>query len=155
MSGGRKLVLVRLEKEERKLREDPLEQAWVAREGVLNFHFCLHGLSAPYEGGYYHGVIRLSEDYPFSPPTLSFFTPSGRFETNKNICTTFTNFHRETWSSAWSVRSMILATISFMMEEAKGSVGSLTQTTIERRHHAENSMRHNLTNHQFRELFHR
>lgn len=36
----------------------------------------------------------LPEDYPFSPPKLRFFTPNGRFETNKDICTTFTNFHK-------------------------------------------------------------
>jgi ubiquitin-conjugating enzyme E2 J2 len=114
MSGSKKLVLLRLEKEEKRMRDDPLEQAWVAREGVLNFHFCIHGLDGPYEGGFYHGVLELSEDYPFAPPKLMLFTPSGRFEISKPICTTFTNFHKESWTSSWTVRTMITATISFM-----------------------------------------
>ena len=31
----------------------------------------------------------------------------------KPICTTFTNYHKESWSTAWNVETMILATISF------------------------------------------
>lgn len=57
MLGNKKLVLLRLEKEERRLQLEPLQQAWVAREGVLNFHFCIYGLDGPYKGGYYHGVL--------------------------------------------------------------------------------------------------
>ena len=79
MSKNTKLVLLRLQKEESKLLAEPIEQSWVAREGVLNFHFCLYGLDGAYSGGYYHGVLQLSEEYPFAPPQLLFFTPSGRF----------------------------------------------------------------------------
>ena len=84
------------------------------RKGLLNFHFCIYGLEGPYTGGFYHGVLELAPDYPFSPPTLKFFTESGRFETNKAICTSFTNFHKEEWTSAWNVRTMLLGVISFM-----------------------------------------
>jgi ubiquitin-conjugating enzyme E2 J1 len=79
MAKNTKLILLRLSKEEAKLSAEPVEQAWVAREGVLNFHFCIHSLDGSYEGGFYHGVLQLSEDYPFSPPQLLFYTPSGRF----------------------------------------------------------------------------
>jgi ubiquitin-conjugating enzyme E2 J2 len=89
----------------------------VRRKGALNFHFCLFGLDGDYSGGYYHGILELPEDYPFSPPKLKFFTPSGRFEVDTPICTTFTNFHKETWSTAWNVETMVLATISFMQSE--------------------------------------
>ena len=61
MAKNNKLVLLRLQKEESKLSAEPIEQAWVAREGVLNFHFCIHSLDGAYEGGFYHGVLQLSE----------------------------------------------------------------------------------------------
>lgn len=57
MSGNKKLVLLRLEKEESRMNNDPIENAWVAREGLLNFHFCIHSLDGAYAGGYYHGVL--------------------------------------------------------------------------------------------------
>lgn len=84
---------------------------------MLNFHFVLFGLDGDYAGGFYHGVLELPSDYPFSPPKLKFFTPSGRFETDTPICTTFTNFHKESWSTAWNVETLVLATISFMQSE--------------------------------------
>lgn len=111
------LTFVRLQKEEQKLLKNPLAHAVIRRKGALNFHFVLLGLDGDYSGGYYHGVLELAEDYPFSPPKLKFYTPSGRFEVDTPICTTFTNFHRETWSTAWNVESMVLATISFMQSE--------------------------------------
>jgi ubiquitin-conjugating enzyme E2 J1 len=94
MAKNNKLVLLRLEKEEAKLHNEPLDQAWVARKGVLDFHFCIHDLDGQYTGGFYHGVLQLSEEYPFAPPKLLLFTPSGRFEVNKPICTSFTNYHK-------------------------------------------------------------
>jgi ubiquitin-conjugating enzyme E2 J2 len=124
----------------------------VAREGVLNFHFCLHGLDGAYAGGFYHGVLQLSEEYPFAPPQLQFFTPSGRFEVNKPICTTFTNFHKESWASSWNVRTMILATISFMNSEEPGA-GYINSSSYTRRQYAKASLDHNLKNPLFRELF--
>lgn len=51
----------------------------VQRKGVLNFHFCIYGLDGPYAGGFYHGILELAQDYPFSPPQLKFYTESGRF----------------------------------------------------------------------------
>lgn len=60
-------------------------------------------MKGDYEGGYYHGVLELPENYPFAPPNLKFFTPSGRFSTDVLICTSFTSYHKETWSTAWTV----------------------------------------------------
>jgi hypothetical protein len=57
MSGNKKLVILRLQKEEKRLHDEPLDQAWVAREGLLNFHFCIYGLDSSYSGGFYHGVL--------------------------------------------------------------------------------------------------
>ena len=48
---------------------------------------------------------------------------------------------------------MIVATISFMNEEAPGSIGSLNKSKFERRAFAQASMQHNLHNQMFRKLF--
>lgn len=39
-----------------------------------------------YEGGVYHGRIRLHPEYPRKAPMISLATPSGRWEVNKEIC---------------------------------------------------------------------
>ena len=86
----------------------------VKRDGFLNFYFCIYDLDDPYKGGFYYGLLQLHENYPFSAPKLFFYTKSGRFEVHMSICTSFTSYHQESWTSAWNVRSLILGTISFM-----------------------------------------
>jgi ubiquitin-protein ligase len=132
----------RLMKEQAMLDREPIPNALVTREGHLNFHFCLHDLDGPYAGGIYHGLFELHENYPFNAPKLFFFTPSGRFETNLPICTSFTNYHQETWTSAWNVRSLVLATISFMYSE-EPSYGCRNDPESVRRQYAENSKKFN------------
>ena len=114
---AQKLTLMRLQKEEAGLTRESLPNAIVVRDGLLNFHFCLYNLEGHYAEGFYHGVLELHENYPFMAPKLIFFTPNGRFDINMTICTSFTNYHQESWTSAWNVRTLILATISFMYSE--------------------------------------
>lgn len=76
---NRNLTLARLNKEEKSLDNEPIQNVLVKRKGVLNFHFCIYNLDGVYQGGFYHGVLELAEDYPFSPPKIKFFTPSGRY----------------------------------------------------------------------------
>jgi ubiquitin-conjugating enzyme E2 J2 len=35
---------------------------------------------SPYAGGEYHGVLLFTSNYPFAPPGIKMFTPSGRFQ---------------------------------------------------------------------------
>ncbi len=74
------MTMARLLKEEKGFVTNPIDGVIVAREGQYNFHFLLYNLDEEYKGGYYHGVFILPSDYPFKPPKLKFFTPSGRFE---------------------------------------------------------------------------
>lgn len=71
---NQRLTLVRLEKEERSLHKEPIPNIIVKRKGQLDFHFCIYGLEGAYSGGFYHGVLELAADYPFSPPQLKFFS---------------------------------------------------------------------------------
>jgi ubiquitin-conjugating enzyme E2 J1 len=71
----------------------------------------------------YHGRITLPTTYPLKPPNFRFLTPSGRFETNREICLSISGFHEETWMPAWGVRTALTALRSFMAE--KGSAGQV------------------------------
>ena len=44
-------------------------------------------------------------------------TPSGRFEINKPICTSFSDYHPETWDPSWNIQTIVLGLISFMLTE--------------------------------------
>ncbi|ELU43576.1 ubiquitin-conjugating enzyme domain-containing protein [Rhizoctonia solani AG-1 IA] len=49
--------------------------------------FCTRGPpDCPYAGGEYHGLISFPSDYPFKPPGIKMYTPSGRFQPDKKIC---------------------------------------------------------------------
>jgi ubiquitin-conjugating enzyme E2 J2 len=85
-------------------------------------------------------------------PNLIFYTPNGRFQTNKPICTSFTSYHQESWTSAWNVRTLILATISFMYSE-EPSYGCNTDTDDLRKQYAKNSLDYNKINDKFIDLF--
>lgn len=152
MQSNRTIKLRRLEKEEQQLINDPIANALVKREGVLNFHFVIYNLEGEYKGGFYHGLLELHENYPFAAPKLYFYTPSGRFELNMPICTSFTNYHQESWTSAWNVRSLLLGTISFMTSN-EASYGCKNDTQEERQRLAAASLQFNLRNPKFRELF--
>jgi ubiquitin-protein ligase len=39
-----------------------------------------------FEGGIYHGIIKLPKDYPRKAPSVSLSTLSGRWKINEEIC---------------------------------------------------------------------
>ncbi|KAI9842529.1 MAG: hypothetical protein M1838_003086 [Thelocarpon superellum] len=94
---------------------------------LFEWHFTLRGPPAPspYAHGLYHGRIVLPATYPLRPPSFRFLTPTGRFETNREICLSISGHHEETWQPAWGIRTALVALRSFMDQEAKGQVGGL------------------------------
>ncbi|OLY83465.1 Ubiquitin-conjugating enzyme E2 J1 [Smittium mucronatum] len=111
-----------LEKEKSLLYEaSPTEQ------DIFTWHFSIRGPSeTPFSKGKYHGKILFPASYPFKPPSIIFLTPNGRFETNKKICLSFTEYHPETWQPSWGVQTVLMALISFMPTPSRGSIGSLS-----------------------------
>lgn len=94
---------------------------------MLNVHFTFLGPSdSPFAKGLYHGIIHLPQDYPHKPPEIVFLTSSGRFETNRYICTSFTSFHPESWNPTWGIRNIVIGLRSLFDEETPGSIGSIT-----------------------------
>ncbi len=57
MLGNKKLTITRLNKEEHQLANEPIPNALIKRDGLLNFYFVVHDLDPPYKGGYYFGLL--------------------------------------------------------------------------------------------------
>uniref|UniRef100_A0A804R7T1 UBC core domain-containing protein n=1 Tax=Zea mays TaxID=4577 RepID=A0A804R7T1_MAIZE len=72
-------------------------------EDIFEWQFAILGpRDSEFEGGIYHGRIQLPSDYPFKPPSFMLLTPSGRFEIQKKICLSISNYHPEHWQPSWS-----------------------------------------------------
>lgn len=84
------------------------------------------------EGGMYQGKIKFPDDYPFKPPSIYMLTPNGRFETDRRLCLSISDFHPESWIPTWSVASIINGVLSFMLEDAP-TTGSVATSLAEKR----------------------
>eukprot|EP00038_Savillea_parva_P001648 m.106109 g.106109 ORF g.106109 m.106109 type:complete len:234 (+) comp10574_c0_seq4:241-942(+) len=145
----------RLMKEYKQLRESPAPHIMAAPmpSNLLEWRFCLYGLSdCEYAGGYYHGRLLFPEGYPFKPPGIMMLTPSGRFQTGSRICMSMSDFHPDQWNPAWSVESILKGLLSFMLESTQ-TAGSIVTTEVEKRRLAQHSLKFNLADSTFCELF--
>ncbi len=151
-----KAVSKRLQKElQEALKSPPPGVLGVATAAgnLHEVHFVVAGPSGtPYEGGQFWGVFKFPPNYPAAPPELRFFTPSGRFETGKPICASFTSFHPESWSVTWRLSTLLTATLSFMVESAP-TAGSINAMSFTQRELAARSWTFNAESAQFRALF--
>lgn len=114
---------------------------------IKEVYFVICNLDDPYTGGYYFGKIELPDNYPHSPPGFMFYTPNGRFAHNGKICTTFSDFHKESWSAAWHLIDMLYGLITMMYESAhgkEGGIGGIETSPKERLTLAKESMMYNI-----------
>lgn len=109
--------------------------------------------NSPYSGGQYHGHLIFPPDYPFRPPAVYMVTPNGRFKTNKRLCLSISDFHPDTWNPAWSVSTILVGLLSFMLEDDTPTLGSMESSLREKRNWATDSPLFNLKNDTFREIF--
>jgi ubiquitin-conjugating enzyme E2 J2 len=79
-------------------------------------------------------------------------TENGRFEVGKAICTTFTHYHKETWSSSWNIKTILTGLISFMYTNEKG-IGGVFDSSSRRKTLAKKSLANNLGSPLFNKLF--
>eukprot|EP00035_Acanthoeca_spectabilis_P034473 m.29326 g.29326 ORF g.29326 m.29326 type:complete len:231 (-) comp6671_c0_seq1:1451-2143(-) len=145
----------RLLKEFKQLRESPAPHIMAApmAANILEWRFCLYGLQdCDYAGGYYHGRLLFPEGYPFKPPGIMMLTPSGRFQTNTRICMSMSDFHPDQWNPAWSVESILKGLLSFMLEPTQ-TAGSIVTSDVEKKRLARHSLKFNLADPTFCELF--
>ena len=113
----------------------PHEQFYIQPlpENMFNWHFTLRGVKGTeFEGGLYHGYMELPNDYPLSPPNIYFFTENGRFQVNTKICLTITSYHKEEWTPAWTINSMMQAVSAYFVVN-DGGIGSINVGTQKRK----------------------
>ncbi|CAD6571684.1 MAG: Ubiquitin-conjugating enzyme E2 6 [Cyphobasidiales sp. Tagirdzhanova-0007] len=120
---------------------------------LLECHFIMRGpADSPYAGGEYHGTLIFPPQYPFSPPGIKVFTPSGRFQPDRKLCTSFSDFHAGSWNPAWSVSTILTGLLSFMLSD-EITTGSIRSSDSEKREFAKSSHAWNLKNAKFRSIF--
>lgn len=91
---------------------------------LLELHFSVVGpKDTIYENGIYHGRILLDMAHPTKPPNIQMITPSGRFETNRNICFSYTSFHPESWSPIITFTDIILGFTSLFEDSSEAGIG--------------------------------
>lgn len=109
-------------------------------DNLFEWHFTFRGSQdTEFEGGIYHGRLSFPNDYPMKPPSVYLLTPNGRFETNTKICLSISGHHPETWQPSWSIRTALVALMSFMPTETNRAIGSLDYSVKERRELARKS----------------
>jgi len=103
-------------------------------DNIFEWHFTIRGpRDSDFEGGVFHGRIILPPEYPLKPPNIVLLTPNGRFEVGKKICLSISAHHPEYWQPSWSIRTVLVALISFMPTKGDGAIGAIDYTTPERR----------------------
>lgn len=137
------------------MQQDPPPFVWAVpdEKNILNWHYLVRGPpDSPYAGGEYHGMIMFPAEYPFKPPGIKMFTPSGRFVPDKKICFSMSDFHPGTWNPAWSVATILTGLLSFMLTE-EITTGSASSTQHEKVMMAARSHAWNLKQKRFRDAF--
>lgn len=126
----------RLTREYRNFQESPppFIQALPDESNILEWHYVISGPpDTPYDGGQYHGTLTFPADYPFKPPAIRMFTPSGRFRPGVRLCLSISDYHPKSWNPAWSVSTILTGLLSFMVSEEStaGSIGMTEEARIE------------------------
>ena len=72
------LCLRRLKRELQSLGKNPIEniEALPLETNIREWHYVIKGTQGtPYEGGYYHGKLEFSKEYPLKPPAIRLSPP--------------------------------------------------------------------------------
>ncbi|XP_053989113.1 ubiquitin-conjugating enzyme E2 J2-like [Hylaeus anthracinus] len=138
-----------------RLKKDPVPYvlAEPVPSNILEWHYVVKGPEeTPYEGGFYHGKLKFPVEYPFQPPSIYMRTPNGRFKVNTKLCLSISDFHPDTWNPAWSVSTILIGLLSFMVEKSP-TLGSINTTDYEKKQLAIQSLEYNLKDKMFCDLF--
>ncbi|XP_043257517.1 ubiquitin-conjugating enzyme E2 J2 [Colletes gigas] len=138
-----------------RLKKDPVPYvlAEPVPSNILEWHYVVKGPEGtPYEGGFYHGKLIFPGEFPFQPPSIYMRTPNGRFKVNTKLCLSISDFHPDTWNPAWSVSTILIGLLSFMVEKSP-TLGSINTTDYEKKQLAVQSLAYNLKDKMFCELF--
>eukprot|EP00331_Platyophrya_macrostoma_P023502 CAMPEP_0176456168 /NCGR_PEP_ID=MMETSP0127-20121128/31116_1 /TAXON_ID=938130 /ORGANISM="Platyophrya macrostoma, Strain WH" /LENGTH=106 /DNA_ID=CAMNT_0017846053 /DNA_START=29 /DNA_END=345 /DNA_ORIENTATION=+ len=105
------MAVKRLLTEEKRLRSNSPQfiTASPNPKNILEWFYCVEGPPETYyEGGYYIGTVTFPSTYPFAPPAIRMLTPSGRFEINRRLCLSISDYHPESWNPIWDVEMILV-----------------------------------------------
>eukprot|EP00527_Entomoneis_sp_CCMP2396_P001602 CAMPEP_0198144702 /NCGR_PEP_ID=MMETSP1443-20131203/17947_1 /TAXON_ID=186043 /ORGANISM="Entomoneis sp., Strain CCMP2396" /LENGTH=223 /DNA_ID=CAMNT_0043808153 /DNA_START=162 /DNA_END=833 /DNA_ORIENTATION=- len=149
----------RLTKELQAMKKDPLKDPKITispnEANIREMHYVLEGnANTPYEGGVYHGKLLFPKEYPLKPPSVLMLTPNGRFQPNRRLCLSMSDFHPESWNPMWSVSTILTGLYSFMIE-SNPTLGSIDTSSRKKRILAAQSLAWNVQHgdHMFSKLF--
>lgn len=137
------------------MRKEPPPFVWAApdEKNILTWNFLIRGPpDSPFAGGEYHGVLLFPSEYPFKPPGIKMLTPSGRFQPDRRICFSMSDFHPGSWNPAWSVATILTGLLSFMLSDEM-TTGSVTSSDDHKRAFAQRSHAWNILQPRFKEAF--
>lgn len=126
----------RLTKEYKNLQNSPLPYitARPNEANILEWHYIIDGPpETPYFNGQYHGVVTFTTSYPYAPPAIRMYTPSGRFKPKTRLCLSISDYHPEAWNPGWSVSTILTGLLSFMTcdEVTTGSITTSYETKLQ------------------------
>ncbi|KAG4072791.1 hypothetical protein HA402_009614 [Bradysia odoriphaga] len=149
-------AIPRLQQDYLNLKKDPVPYIRAAEPNpsdMLEWHYVIQGPEdSAYAGGYYHGILIFTQQYPFKPPSIFMYTPNGRFETRRRLCLSISDYHPEEWNPAWGVSSILTGLLSFMLENSK-ALGTIETLNHEKVKYAKQSLEFNLKDEMFCSLF--
>ncbi|XP_077564496.1 ubiquitin-conjugating enzyme E2 Z-like [Haemaphysalis longicornis] len=119
--------LLRTRRDLKDLYEQPPPGVFVAaeEENITKIHALVVGpFDTPYEGGFFHFVLKCPPDYPIAPPRVRLLTTGGgrvRFNPNLYACgkvclSILGTFPGPAWSAAQSIGSVLVSIQSLMNE---------------------------------------
>ena len=85
----------RYENSSQNMINDPSDDFYAnpIKDDMFCWHFTIRGPpDTEFEGGLYHGIIKLPMSYPNRPPSIMFLTPNGRFDVNMDVCLSMTRY---------------------------------------------------------------
>lgn len=140
----------RLTKELSALKKEPMIDPIITvspnESNILEMHYVLEGShDTPYAGGVYHGKLIFPKEYPLKPPSVMMCTPSGRFQTNRRLCLSMSDFHPESWNPMWSISTILRGLYSFMIE-SNPTLGSIETSAATKKKYAAASLEYNVKN---------
>lgn len=137
------------------MQKEPPPFVWAVpdEKNILTWNYIIRGPpDSPYAGGEYHGLLLFPPEYPFKPPGIKMLTPSGRFQTDKRICFSMSDFHPGTWNPAWSVATILTGLLSFMLSDEM-TTGGLSSAINDKRIMAAKSHTWNISQKRFKDAF--
>eukprot|EP00026_Physarum_polycephalum_P002938 Phypoly_transcript_02947.p2 GENE.Phypoly_transcript_02947~~Phypoly_transcript_02947.p2 ORF type:complete len:334 (+),score=71.36 Phypoly_transcript_02947:1560-2561(+) len=126
----------RILREVKEMEAEPSDQyhANPLEDNIFEWHFTIRGpKDTEFEGGLYHGRIILPPEYPFKPPNIVLLNESGRFEVGTKICLSISSYHPEHWQPSWTIKTMLVALISFLPSKGDGAIGAIDMPAKDRK----------------------